>query len=80
MCTLRRWPHRRCTVVIAAHRPQAMASNVYAHLQQCGAIVTIPALAVDTAATPASRMLCFTFAVDCSGTSQHDNGLLVAFT
>ena len=71
MCTLRRWLHSRRTVVIAAHRLQAMASNVYAHLQQCGAIVTIPALAVDTAATPACTMFRFTFAVDCSSSPEH---------
>ena len=29
-----------------------MCANVYAHLQQTGAIVTIPALAIDAADTP----------------------------
>ena len=72
MCTLRRWLHSRCTVAIAAHHLQAMASNVFAHLQQCGAIVTIPALAVDTAATPACTMFRFTFAVDCSSSPERN--------
>ncbi len=37
---------------------QAMSSNVYAHLQQCGAIVTVPALALDAADTPACAFPC----------------------
>ncbi len=56
----------------APHRLQAMASNVYAHLLQCGAIVTIPALAVDTAATPACTAFASRFHAARSSSREHE--------